>query len=136
MIRISFEGKEYSSRDHMPDDVRRAYDQAILVRDGGASTDLTAILMLAFLAGFVIVSGIALMYALGGGPRHLGGRLATAAGAVFLIGWIDSMATRVARRRDADPSADSPGYHQFVVGCAVASAVAAVLLFGVALYLP
>ena len=98
---IAFDGKEYSSRAQMPDQVRRAYDATYGARDVGASSDITAAFLLAFVAGFVIVSAIALMYTLGGGPRHLGGRLMIAVAGVVLLGWIDSMATRLMRRREA-----------------------------------
>ncbi|HYC33878.1 MAG TPA: hypothetical protein VEB59_16425 [Gemmatimonadales bacterium] len=120
----------------MPEQVRRAYDETLGAQDAGASTDVTAAFMLAFVAAFVIVSAIALMVALGAGPRHLGNRLAIAVAALFLLGWIASMAARLVRGREAVLDMESPGYRRFVVGCALASAGAAVLLFGVALYLP
>jgi hypothetical protein len=200
MNRIVFNGQEYSSRDAMPEDVRRAYDEALAtLRDAypdavpgaaGVSRDHTVVnvqrkvsfsfnpsdgealpasvrrlmepaqgrgpdqteerggsevfhaletswgMLLAFGAGFVLVFAIALMFTLGGGRSHLLGRLAIAAAALFLLGGLDGMATRLARRRESLLGPDSPGYRRFVVWSSAGFATAAVLLLGLALYMP
>jgi hypothetical protein len=193
--RIVFNGEEYASRDAMPEEVRRAYDEALaMLRDagiagrGGPSDDHTVVtrttsikfegterealpepvrrlvdsalgtggggtgdpgvapgsnplhtpmgMMLAFLAGFILVFAIGLMFALGGGPSRLPGRLAIAVAALLLLGWLDGMATRLARSRESLLGPDSPGYRRFVVWSAAGLATAAVLLLGLAWYMP
>lgn len=183
MTHIVFNGEEYDSREAMPEDVRRAYDEALamlrqthpglaaagwggdhsvinvqrnvsikfegpggeaLTGPAGSRQDTDPVrpletmfgMMLAFLAGFVLVCGIVLQLALGGGRSHLPGRLMVAVAALLLLGWIDGMATRLARRRDPLPGPDSPGYRRFVVWSAAGLATAAVLLLGLAWYLP
>ena len=93
-------------------------------------------MMLAFLAGSVFVSGIVLQLAIGGGRSLLAGRLMVAVAALLLLVWIDGMATRLARRRNPLMGPDSPGFRRFVVWSAAGLATAAVLLLGVAWYLP
>ena len=199
MNRIVFNGQEYASREEMPEDVRRAYDQALamlrqthseLAGCAGVSGDHTVVnvqhstsfsfggaegealpppvrrlvasalgtpvdeveepggspapdpmqttmgMMLAFAAGFVFVFGLVLMFAIGGGRSHLTGRLAVAVAALLLLGWLDGMATRLARRDEPLLGPDSPAYRRFVVWSAAGLATAAVVLLGVAWYLP
>lgn len=93
-------------------------------------------MVLAFAAGFVFVFGLVLMVAIGGGREHLPGRLAAAAAALVLLGWIDGMATRVVRRREPLLGPQSPEYRRFIKWSAAALATAAVVLLGVAWYLP
>ena len=54
---------------------------------------------IAFVAGFVLIFGVGLMFAIGGGPEHLPGRLTAAIAALLLLGWLDTQATRLAKRR-------------------------------------
>lgn len=204
MTRIVFNGQEYSSREAMPEEVRRGYDEALaMLREahpgavegalepggdnkvvsvqrevsfkfggagdgappeqvrrileamgglgsggGGSEThELEAraspdplhtpmAMFLAFVAGFVLVFGVALMLAIGGGRDNLKGRLAVAVAALFLLGWLDTTATRLARRRESLLGPDSPGYRRFVVWSSAGLATAAVLLLGLAWYMP
>lgn len=182
MTRIVFNGQEYSSREAMPEEVRRAYDEALaMLRKGhpgavegalDAGGDNTVIsvqrevsfklggggegsethelagsakpdplhtpmaMFLAFVAGFVLVFGVALMFAIGGGRGNLPSRLAVALAALFLLGWLDTTATRLARRRESVLGPDSLGYRRFVVWSAAGLAAAAVLLLGIAWYMP
>lgn len=204
-IRIVFNGQEYASRDAMPDEVRKAYDEALaMFRDadadgvpdvleaggsknvigvhqtsvtftglpGGAqlpasvrrilesagpsgqgsageveppgvepsgaqNTLQTSIgLLLAFVAGFVLVFGVVLIFVIGGGRSHLASRLAVAVAALLLLGWLDTHATRLAKRRQPLLGPDSPDYRSFVVWSAAGLALAAVLLLGLAWFLP
>lgn len=93
-------------------------------------------MVLAFAAGFVFVLGLMLMVALGGGRSHLPGRLMVAVATLLLLGWLDGMATRMVRRREAPLGWDSPYYRRFIKWSAAAMATAAVVLLGVAWYLP
>jgi hypothetical protein len=93
-------------------------------------------LLLAFAAGFTVVFSAGLMVAVGGGRAHLGGRLAVAVAGLLLLGVIDTQATRLAKRRRPLLTPDPPGYRRFVVWSTLGLLVAAVLLFGLAWYLP
>jgi hypothetical protein len=92
--------------------------------------------MLAFMAGFVLVFAIALIFTIGGGQKHLAGRLSVAIPALLLLGWLDSYATQVAKRREPLLGPDSPGYRQFVVWSSLGLLLSAVVLLGLACYLP
>jgi hypothetical protein len=92
--------------------------------------------LLAFLAGFVLILSVGLMFAIGGGSELLMGRLAIATAALFLLGWIDTHATRLARRRQPLLAPDTAGYRRFAVWSSVGFFLAAVLLFGLAWFLP
>ena len=92
--------------------------------------------LLAFLAGFVLVFAIALIFTIGGGQRHLAGRLSVAIPALLLLGWLDSYATQVAKRREPLLGPDSPGYRQFVMWSSLGLLLSAVVLLGLACYLP
>jgi hypothetical protein len=92
--------------------------------------------LLAFVAGFTIVFSVGLMFAIGGGPSHLPGRLTVAIAALLLLGWLDTQATRLARRREPLLGPDSPGYRRFVVLSVLGLFMAAALLLGLAWYLP
>jgi len=92
--------------------------------------------MLAFIAGFVLVFSVGLMFALGGGRDHLPGRLAVAVAALLFLGWLDSHGTRLARRRQPLLAPDTAGYRRFAVWSASGLLLAAVLLLGLARYLP
>jgi hypothetical protein len=198
MTRIVFNGQEYASREAMPDDVRREYEEALAMLQtsfpgmsgpSGVSGDHTVISVqrntsvsfsgagsealpapvrrlvesalsggtgrnehrggteepdplqtfmgigLAFMAGFVFVFAIVLLFAIGGGRSQLAGRLSVAVAALLFLGWLDGMATRLARRRESLLGPDSPGYRRFVVWSAAGLATAAVLLLGIAWYL-
>jgi hypothetical protein len=92
--------------------------------------------MLAFAAGFVFIFSVGLMFAIGGGREHLRGRLMVAVPALLLLGWLDTMATRVAKRRQSLLGPDTPGYRRYVVLSASGLLLAMVLLLGLAWYLP
>jgi hypothetical protein len=93
-------------------------------------------LMLAFGAGFAFVFGIVVMVGIGGGASHLLERLIVAVATLLFLGWLDTMATRLARRHQPLLAPDTPGYRRFVVWSAAGLATAAVVLFGIAWYLP
>jgi len=92
--------------------------------------------LLAFFAGFVLIFSVGLMFAIGGGPELLKGRLAIATAALLLLGWLDTHATRLARRRQPLLAPDTAGYRRFAVGSSLGLFLAAVLLFGLAWFLP
>ena len=92
--------------------------------------------ILAFLAGFTIMFSVGLMFAIGGGRSHLAGRLSVAIAALLFLGWLDTQATRLARRREPLLEPDSAGYRRFVVWSAVGLFGSAVLLLGLAWLLP
>jgi hypothetical protein len=94
------------------------------------------LLMLGFLAGFVLVFGVGLMLALGGGRAHLPGRLTIAIGALVLIGWLDGQATVMMNRRRPLLAPDPPSYRRFAVWSAVGFFASAALLLGLAWWLP
>lgn len=92
--------------------------------------------LLAFVAGFVLIFSVGLMFAIGGGREHLAGRLIVATAAFLLLGGLDTQATRLARRRQPLLGPDSPAYRRFVVWSASGLLLATALLFGLAWYLP
>jgi hypothetical protein len=92
--------------------------------------------ILVFLAGFVIVLGSGLIVAIGGGRAHLPGRLTIAIGALVLIGWLDGQATVMMNRQRPLLAPDPPSYRRFVVWSAVGFLASAVLLLGLAWFLP
>jgi hypothetical protein len=207
MARIVFNGQEYGSREAMPEDVRKAYDEVLAtlrdadadgipdvfdagnartvigveqssvtfngrtltsagelppwlrrlvhsatVQEGVRSTtepeppgtdpegldaaQSTLGVLLAFMAGFVLVFSVGLMFAIGGGREHLAGRLTVAIAALVLLGWFDTQATRLARRRQPLLAPDPPGNRRFAVLSSLGLFLAAVLLLGLAWYLP
>lgn len=92
--------------------------------------------LLAVVAGFTIVFSVGLMFAIGGGRSHLAGRLTVAIPALLVLGWLDTHATRLARRREPLLGPNSAGYRRFLVSTAVGLFLAAALLLGLAWYLP
>jgi hypothetical protein len=92
--------------------------------------------LLAFVAAFVLIFGVGLMFAIGGGREHLAGRLIVATAAFLILGGLDTQATRLARRRQPLLGPDSAGYRRFVVWSASGFLLATALLFGIAWYLP
>lgn len=92
--------------------------------------------VLAFLAGFTLIFAIGLMFAIGGGPEHLGGRMVVAVAAWLFLGWLDTHATRLAKRRESLLGPDSPGYRRFIVWSSLGLLLSAALLLGLAWYLP
>jgi hypothetical protein len=92
--------------------------------------------LLAFAAGFTVIFSAGLMVALGGGRAHLAGRLGIALAALLALGAIDSGATRLAKRHRPLLAPDPPGYRRFVVWSALGLLVVAVLLLGLAWFLP
>jgi hypothetical protein len=103
----------------------------------GLDTGQSAIgVLLAFTAGFVLVFSVGSMFAIGGGREHLAGRLAVAIIALLLLGWFDTQATRLARRRQPLLAPYTAGYRRFQVWSSLGLFLAAVLLLGLAWYLP
>lgn len=92
--------------------------------------------LLAFGAGFVLIFSVGLLFALGGGPELLKGRLTVAIAALVLLGWLDTQATSLAKRREPLLGPDSPGYRRFVVWSSLGLLLAAVVLLGLAWLLP
>lgn len=92
--------------------------------------------VLAFVAGFTIMFSVGLMFAIGGGRSHLAGRLAVAIAALLFLGWLDTQATRLARRREPLLPPYSAGYRRFVVWSVIGLLGSAVLLLGLAWFLP
>ena len=92
--------------------------------------------LLAFMAGFVLVFAVALMFTIGGGQKHLVGRLSVAIPALLLLGWLDSYATQVAKRRESLLGPNSSGYRRFVMWSSLGLLLSAVVLLGLACYLP
>jgi hypothetical protein len=83
-----------------------------------------------------LVLGVASMLAIGGGRSHLGGRLMVAVVAIFVLGALDTQATRLAKRRRPLLAPDPPEYRRFVIWSAIGLASAVVLFVSLALYLP
>jgi hypothetical protein len=90
---------------------------------------------LAFGAGFVLIFSVGLMFAIGGGREHLAVRLVVATAALLMLGWLDTQATRLARRRQPLLGPDTPGYRRFVVWSASGLLLATALLYGLAWFL-
>jgi hypothetical protein len=90
--------------------------------------------LLSFVAGFVLVFSVGLMFAIGGGREHLAGRLIVATAASLLLGWLDTQATRLARRREPLLGPSSAGYRRFVVLSSSGLLLATALLFGLAIF--
>jgi hypothetical protein len=145
---IKFDGAE-----SLPEPVRRVVESVLGAAIGGTTDRLTSEtpdplqrttgmlettmgVMLAFGAGFAFVFGIVVMVGIGGGRSHLLERLIVAVATLLFLGWLDTMATRLARRRQPLLAPDTPGYRRFVVWSSAGLATAAVLLLGVAWYLP
>ena len=92
--------------------------------------------LLAFIASFTLVFSAGLIFAIGGGQSHLAGRLTVAIPALLLLGWLDTQATRLARRREPLLGPYSAGYRRYTLLSAFGLFVAAALLLGLALFLP
>jgi hypothetical protein len=92
--------------------------------------------LLAFAAGFVLIFSVGLMFAIGGGPELLKDRLILAITALLLLGGLDTQATRLARRRQPLLAPDTAGYRRFLVWSSLGLLLAAVLLLGLAWFLP
>lgn len=92
--------------------------------------------LLAFVAGFVLIFSVGVMFAIGGGREHLADRLIIATAALLLLGWLDTQATRLARRRQPLLAPDTAGYRRFAVWSSLGFLLAAVLLLGLAWFLP
>jgi hypothetical protein len=54
---------------------------------------------------------------------------------LFLLGWLDTQATSLAKRREPLLGPDSAGYRRFVVWSASGLLLASALLFGLAWFL-
>ena len=92
-------------------------------------------MLLAFIAAFTLIFSVGVMFAMGGGPELLKGRLAVAIAALFLLGWLDTQATRLARRRQPLLAPDTAGYRRFAVLSSLGLLLAEVLLLGLASFL-
>jgi hypothetical protein len=100
------------------------------------STERLLGVLLAFIAGFILIFSVGVMFAIGGGPELLKGRLAVAIAALLLLGWLDTQATRLARRRQPLLARDTAGYRRFAVLSSLGLFLAAVLLLSLAWFLP
>ena len=92
--------------------------------------------LLAFIAGFILIFSVGVMFAIGGGPELLKGRLAVAIAALLLLGRLDTQATRLARRRQPLLAPDTAGYRRFAVLSSLGLFLAAVILLSLAWFLP
>jgi hypothetical protein len=152
---VTFNGRTLDDVRGLPAPVRRLIENAIGHGKGTAPDELRGNdplvqtlettsraaggllgVMLAFLAGFTLMFSAGLMFAIGGGPSHLAGRFYIAIVALLFLGWLDTQATRLARRRESLLGPDSAGYRRFVVWSAVGLFGTAVLLLGLAWFLP
>ncbi|MDQ3209445.1 MAG: hypothetical protein M3Q37_12685 [Gemmatimonadota bacterium] len=93
-------------------------------------------MLLAFVAGCILIFSVGLIFAIGGGREHWPGRLTVAIAALLLLGWLDTQATRLARRREPLLGPNTAGYSRFLVWSSLGLCLAAVLLFGLAWFLP
>lgn len=100
------------------------------------TTERVLHVVLAVAAACTLISGIVFMFVIGGGRDHLAGRVTVAVAAVFLLGAIDTSATRLVNRRRPLLGPDPPAYRRFVLWAALGLATTAALLFGLALFLP
>jgi hypothetical protein len=92
--------------------------------------------LLAFVAGFVLIFSVGVLFAIGGGPEHRPDRLIVAIGALILLGWLDTQATRLAERRQPLLAPHTAGYRRFLVWSSLGFLLAAVVLLGLAWFLP
>jgi hypothetical protein len=125
-----------TSRDTAPTELHANEPLVPTLDTASRATEGLLGVLLASVAGFVLIFGVGLMLAMGGGREHLRGRLAVAAAAFLLLGWLDTQATRLARRRQPLLGPDSAGYRRFVVWSTSGLFLATALLFGLAWYLP
>ncbi len=89
-----------------------------------------------FVAAATVILGVVFMFAIGGGRGHLAARLTVAVAAVFIVGAIDTQATRLAQRRRPLLAPDPRWYRRFEVWSALGMMAAAALLLGLAWFLP
>jgi hypothetical protein len=148
---VTFNGRTLTSAGRLPPWLRRLVHSAT-VREAVRSTiesepsrtepegldaaQSTIGVLLAFMAGFVLMFSVGLMFAIGGGREHLAGRWTVAIAALLLLGWFDTQATRIAKRRQPVLAPNTPGYRRFEVWSALGLFLAASLLLGLACYLP
>ena len=92
--------------------------------------------LLAFVAGFILIFSVGIMFAIGGGREHLPGRLTIAIAALLLLGWLDTQANRLAARRQPLLAPHTAGYRRFLVWSSLGLLLAGVLLLGLAWFLP
>ncbi len=153
---VTYDGRTLDSVPGLPAPMRRLIENAIgQVNRGTAPNELPGNepplqtmdpagralggmlgVVLAFVAGFTIMFSVGLMFAIGGGRTNLYGRLVVAIAALLILGGLDTQATRLARRRESLLGPDSPGYRRFVVWSAIGLFGSAVLLLGLAWFLP
>jgi hypothetical protein len=135
----------------MPEDVRKAYDEVLAtLRDADADgiPDVleagNARTVIGVQQSSVTFNGRTLTSAgelpawlrclchvcIGGGREHLKGRVAVAIVALLLLGWFDTQATRLARRRQPLLGPDTPGYRRFQLWSGLGLLLTAVLLLG------
>ena len=107
----------------------------VTLETASRATERLLWVLLSFIAGFVLIFSVGLMFAIGGGREHLAGRLILATTAVLLLGWLDTQATRLARRGEPLLAPYSAGYRRLVVLSSSGLLLATALLFGLACFL-
>jgi hypothetical protein len=149
---VNFNGRTLTSAGELPAWLRRLVHSAT-VQEGTSSTSepeppgtgpsegldtaqSTMGVFLAFTAGFVLMFSVGLMFAIGGGRDHLAGRLTVAIAALLLLGWLDTQATRIAKRRQPVLAPYTAGYRRFEVWSSFGLLLASALLLGLAWFLP
>jgi hypothetical protein len=149
---VNFNGRTLQSVGKLPEWLRRFVHSATH-QEGASSTGepkqpgtgpsegldaahSTIGVFLAFTAAFVLVFSVGLMFAIGGGRNHLPGRLTVAIAALLLLGWLDTQATRIAKRRQPVLAPYTAGYRRFEVWSSFGLLLASALLLGLAWFLP
>jgi hypothetical protein len=151
---VTFNGRTLEGVESLPAPMRRLLEN-VMGQEKGRSTAHTEVhgnepltlettsraaervlwVLLSFIAGFVLIFSVGLMFAIGGGQEYLKGRLIVAITALLLLGWLDTQATRLARRREPLLAPYSAGYRRFVVLSSSGLLLATALLFGLAWFL-
>ena len=100
------------------------------------STERFLTIFLASAAVAVLLLGVFLMFIVGGGRPHLFARTAVAVASILMLSLIDGHATKLANRRRPLLAVDPPWYRRFVLTSSIGFFGAAVVLLGIAIFLP
>jgi uncharacterized membrane protein len=94
-------------------------------------------IFLSLVAVAILLGSVFIMLKLDASSRSQGGRLYVAAGALVLLGLVDSQYGRLMRRREIGYGlSESPEYRHYRLGSLLLLLLAALVLFGFALFLP